>query len=78
VILKIVPKADYEGNAKMSSSNKIFLERDFAAGVYLSEAQNPIPSPPPLLNQRVEPERWGEGQQGRVQITKLGTKYRYV
>jgi hypothetical protein len=26
----------------MSSSKKIDLERDFAAGVYLSEAQNPI------------------------------------
>jgi hypothetical protein len=29
----------------MSSSKKIYLYRDFAAGVYLSEAQNPIPSP---------------------------------
>ncbi len=27
----------------MSSSKKVDLERDFAAGVYLSEAQNPIP-----------------------------------
>jgi hypothetical protein len=27
----------------MSSSKKIDLYRDFAAGVYLSEAQNPIP-----------------------------------
>jgi hypothetical protein len=27
----------------MSSSKKIDLERDFAACVYLSEAQNPIP-----------------------------------
>jgi hypothetical protein len=36
----------------------------------------PPQSPP--LNLRVEPERWGEGQQGRVQITKLGTKYQYV
>jgi hypothetical protein len=31
----------------MSSSKKIDLQRDFAAGVYLSEAQNPI-LPPPL------------------------------
>ncbi len=29
----------------MSSSKKIDLERDFAAGVYLSEAQKPIPTP---------------------------------
>jgi hypothetical protein len=27
----------------MSSSKKIDLERDFAASIYLSEAQNPIP-----------------------------------
>jgi hypothetical protein len=31
----------------MSSSKKIDLQRDFAAGVYLSEAQNPNPNPPP-------------------------------
>jgi hypothetical protein len=30
-----------EGNAKCR-----YLKRDFAAGVYLSEAQNPIPPPP--------------------------------
>jgi hypothetical protein len=29
----------------MSSSKKIDLERDLSAGVYLSEAQNPIPPP---------------------------------
>ncbi len=34
----------------MSSSKKIYLERDFAAGVYLAEAQNPIPLPPPPLH----------------------------
>ncbi len=33
----------------MSSSKKIDLSRDFAAGVYLSEAQNSIP--PPLFTQ---------------------------
>jgi hypothetical protein len=33
---------------KMSSSKNIDLSRDFAAGVYLSDAQNPIPTPPPL------------------------------
>jgi hypothetical protein len=31
----------------MSSSKKIGLYRDFVAGVYLSEAQNPVPPPPP-------------------------------
>jgi hypothetical protein len=31
----------------MSSSKKIYLWRDFLAGVYLSEAQNPILPPPP-------------------------------
>jgi hypothetical protein len=30
----------------MSSSKNIDLERDFVAGVYLSEAQNLIPPPP--------------------------------
>jgi hypothetical protein len=32
----------------MSSSKEIDLLRDFAAGVYLYEAQNPIYPPPPL------------------------------
>ncbi len=30
-------------NAKCRHLNEIDLKRDFAAGVYLSEAQNPIP-----------------------------------
>ncbi len=63
----------------MSSSKKIYLYRDFPAGVYLSEAQNPIPPPLHtvyvytvyllLFNTwkrgggRVEPERRLEGQQ---------------
>ncbi len=61
----------------MSSSTTFDLKRDFAAGVYLSEAQNPIPPPPytlytvySILTQtgkgeggRVEPERRLEGQQ---------------
>jgi hypothetical protein len=72
---------------KKASSKKIGLLKDFAAGVYLSEAQNPIP-PPPLTHcicvysillftqgrrerGRVEPERRGKGQQ----FTKLGRKY---
>ncbi len=65
----------------MSSSNKIDLQRYFAAGVYLSEAQtsfSPPPLPPVTLytyshreggkGERVEPERLLEGQQ----FTKLG------
>jgi hypothetical protein len=61
---------------------KFDLERDFAAGVYLSEAQNLI-SPPYALDTcihkgkgggvRVEPERRREGQQ----FTKLGRKYQH-
>ncbi len=69
----------------MLSSKKIDME--FAAGDYLSEAQNPIP--PPLHSVyantvllftqgggeegRVEPERRLEGQQ----VTKLGRKYQH-
>ncbi len=34
-----------EGIAKCRHLKKIYLYRDFAAGVYLSEAQNPIPPP---------------------------------
>jgi hypothetical protein len=63
------------------SSKKIDMLRDLAPGVYLSEAQNPIP--PPLHSvyvftvylftqgrgRRVEPE----GQQ----FTKLGRKYQH-
>jgi hypothetical protein len=29
----------------MSSSKNFYLKRDFAAGVYLPKAQNPIPAP---------------------------------
>jgi hypothetical protein len=64
---------------------RLFKERDFAADVYLSEAQNPIPPPPPkhytcIQNLKtvtpggggggVEPER---GQQ----VTKLGWKHQH-
>jgi hypothetical protein len=33
----------------MSSSKKIDLKRNFAAGVYLSKAQNPMPPPYTLI-----------------------------
>jgi hypothetical protein len=68
----------------MSLPKKIDLFRDFAAGVYLSKGQNPIPPPLHtvfvytvyLFTQgrgeggEVEPERRLEGQQ----FTKLGRK----
>jgi hypothetical protein len=67
----------------MSSSKKFTCIGDFAAGVYLSETQNPIPPSHThciriysiLIHTgksgggRVELERRGEGQQGREQIT---------
>ncbi len=69
----------------MSSYKKIDLLRNFAAGVYLSEAQNPIP-PPPLHTVYVYKvylfsqgrEEGGElnqreGLEGQ-QFTKLGSK----
>jgi hypothetical protein len=34
-----------EGNAKCRYLKKVTCRRDFAAGVYLAEAQNPIPPP---------------------------------
>ncbi len=72
----------------MSLSKQIYLSRDFAAGVYLSEAQNPIP--PPLLTHcnvytvtysHMEAERGGELNQREglesQQFTKLGRKYQH-
>jgi hypothetical protein len=38
-----------EGNAKCHL-NKSTCKMDFAAGIHLSEAQNPIPLPPPSLH----------------------------
>jgi hypothetical protein len=73
----------------MSSSKKIIgLLKDFAAGVYLSEAQNPIPPPPSytlylIWIQYTYSHREG-GSGGRIeperrgkgqQFTKLGRKY---
>ncbi len=61
------------------SSRKFDLQRDFATGVYLSEAQNPILPPLTHCTGRgggggvVELVRRGEGQQ----FTKLGRKYQH-
>jgi hypothetical protein len=69
------------------SSLKVYLYRDFAAGVYLSEAQNTIHLPPYSLytciqytylqreggRGKVKPEGRWEGQQ----FTKLDRKYQH-
>jgi hypothetical protein len=75
----------------MSSSKKIALYSDIAAGVYLSEAQNPISPPPPytlhsvyvyivyLLTQGRGRGRESEPE-GRLkgqQFTKPGRKYQH-
>ncbi len=67
-------------------------QRDFAAGVYLSEAQNPIPSPPYTLyiicvySIPIHTRKGGGGGGGRVeterrlegqQFTELGRKYQH-
>jgi hypothetical protein len=68
----------------MSLIQKIDLLRDFVAGVYLSVAQNPIPSLTHCIRvnsilihtgkgRGVEPERRLEGQQ----FTKLDRKYQH-
>jgi hypothetical protein len=81
------------GNAKCRNVKKLTcMQCNFEARVYLSEAQSQ--TPPPLTHcirvysilmytlkwggGRVEPERRGEGQQGRSQITQLGWKYQHV
>jgi hypothetical protein len=68
----------------MSSSKENDLLREFAAGVYLSEAQNPIP---PLLTHciRVCSFKKGRREGGELnkrrlegqQFTKLGRKYQH-
>jgi hypothetical protein len=53
----------------MWSSTKIYLYRDFATGVYLSEAQKPI-HPPPLHTVYVYTVylfKQGRGGRGRVE-----------
>jgi hypothetical protein len=68
----------------MLLSKKIYLKRDFAAGVYLSEEKPHTPTLTHCIRvysilihtgkgRRVEPERRGEGQQ----FTKLGRKYQH-
>ncbi len=70
----------------MSSSKKVYLERDFAAGAYLSEAQNPIPPPPfhivYLFTVYLFTQRRGGGEKLKrrlegQQFTKLGRKYQH-
>jgi hypothetical protein len=57
----------------MSSSENFFLLTYFAAGVYLSEAQNPVILPPPLHTVYVytvylfTQVRGGEGGGGKVE-----------
>jgi hypothetical protein len=47
----------------MSSSKNIELQRDFSAGVDLSEAQNPIPSP---LTHCIRADSVGKGEGGEL------------
>jgi hypothetical protein len=51
----------------MSSSKKIDLRRDFAAGVYLSEAQNPLSPPHTLYTVNSKLIHTGKGRGGRVE-----------
>jgi hypothetical protein len=80
-----------EGNAKCRHLKKLTCKGDFAAGVYLSEAQNPIP--PPLTHcirvfmyrQYTYSPREGRegvrvGPEKRLEgqhFTKLGRKYQH-
>jgi hypothetical protein len=50
---------------KISSSKEIDLYRDFTAGVYLPEAQNPIPAPPYTLYKCILTQRRGKGGRER-------------
>jgi hypothetical protein len=57
-----------EENAKCRRLKKLICKRDFAAGVYLSEAQSPIP--PPLHTvyvYTVDLSKQGMGEGGRVE-----------
>ncbi len=62
----------------MLSSNKIDLLRDFAAGVYLSKAPNPIPSPLAhavyVYTVYLFTQGWGGERQ---QFTKVDRKYQH-
>ncbi len=67
-----------EGNEKCRHIKK-WLVRDFAADIYLPDAPlthtEYIHIPIPVLIHRGRGVNRGEGQQGRVQITKGGRKY---
>jgi hypothetical protein len=48
------------------------MDRDFAVGIYLSEAQNHIPTQGRGEGARVEPEgRWGNSSQNWVDSTNM-------
>ncbi len=50
-----------ENKSQCFHVKKIYLYRDFTAGVYLSEAQNPITPPPPLHTVYIFALEGGEG-----------------
>ncbi len=78
----------YRRECKMSSSKKIDLWRDFASGVYLSEAQSPVPPPPYKLYTCIQytyshreggGESWTSenGATGESTVRKFGWKYQH-
>ncbi len=75
-----------DGNAKCRHLKLFTCEGDIAAGVYLSEAQNPIHPPPPCTMYTCvqyiysHMEGGGGGGERRLegqQVTKLGQKYKH-
>ena len=52
----------------MSSSKKIYLKRDFAAGVFLSETPSPPTRPPPLHTLYVYTVIGGKGELTREKV----------
>jgi hypothetical protein len=70
-----------------SSSKKIDLKRDFAAGIYLSEVQNPPPPPArcTVYNTRTcmqytysHIEEWGGGELNQREVEKGNRSQRCV